>query len=114
MFRSVGPRSCLISLAWLASSSAGADPLFTGLGDLPGGSFFSTAQDVSADGLVVVGFSSSDFSAATAAQAEAFRWTADEGMVGLGDLPGGGNGSEAADVSADGSVIGPDPFPWTV
>jgi len=36
---------------------------------------------------------------------EAFRWTAGGGMVGLGDLPGGGFSSGAFDVSADGSVV---------
>jgi probable HAF family extracellular repeat protein len=36
---------------------------------------------------------------------EAFRWTADEGMVGLGDLLGGRFWSNAGGVSADGSVI---------
>ena len=33
---------------------------FTGLGDLPGGSFNSSARGVSADGSTVVGVSSSD------------------------------------------------------
>lgn len=37
--------------------------------------------------------------------AEAFRWTSDGGMVGLGDLPGGRFDSFAIGVSADGSVI---------
>lgn len=36
---------------------------------------------------------------------EAFRWTADGGMVGLGDLPGGSFSSTASSVSADGSVV---------
>ena len=70
-----------------------------GLGDLPGGSFSSTAFGVSADGSVVVGYSASDRGT------EAFRWTAGEGMVGLGDLPGGGFWSVAYGVSADGSVV---------
>jgi probable HAF family extracellular repeat protein len=70
-----------------------------GLGDFPGGIFFSQANGVSADGSVVVGESSS------AAGFEAFRWTEATGMVGLGDLPGGDFSSEALGVSADGSVI---------
>ncbi len=46
---------------------------------------------------------------------EAFRWTAETGMVGLGDVAGGGFFSDAYDVSADGSVVvgrsaGPNPF----
>jgi probable HAF family extracellular repeat protein len=75
---------------------------FTGLGDLPGGSFDSGATAVSADGSVVVGRSSVDFCCY-----EAFRWTSAGGMVGLGQLDGGGFGfnSFATAVSADGSVV---------
>jgi probable HAF family extracellular repeat protein len=86
-----------------------------GLGDLPGGGFFSSAFGVSADGSVVVGqgYSASGY--------EAFRWTSGEGLVGLGDLPGGGFDSEARGVSADGSVVvgqgysasGYEAFRWT-
>ena len=36
---------------------------------------------------------------------EAFRWTSSGGMVGLGDLPGGGFSSDAFGVSYDGSVV---------
>lgn len=89
---------------------------FQGLGDLPGGSFSSTAVDISADGSVVVGrgLSTNGF--------EAFRWTAAEGLVGLGHLPGGSFiSSSASGVSADGSVIvgqsssanGTQAFRWT-
>ena len=68
-------------------------------------------QDVSGDGLVVVGSTGS----------EAFRWTQDSGIVGLGDLPGGDFESNAMSVSADGSVIvgrgesclGDEAFRWT-
>jgi probable HAF family extracellular repeat protein len=70
-----------------------------GLGDLPGGSFFSTADGVSADGSVVVGKGS------TANGSEAFRWTANGGIVGLGNLPGGARSSAATDVSHDGSIV---------
>ena len=70
-----------------------------GLGDLPGGSFHSAANSVSADGSVVVGFSSSGNGN------EAFIWTAGGGMVGIGDLPGGTFSSNAVDISADGSVV---------
>src|SRR5437899_1899406 len=72
---------------------------FQGLGDLPGGPFFSAARGVSADGKVVVGTSQSSNGY------EAFRWTAATEMIGLGDLSGGGFLSEAAGVSADGGVI---------
>jgi probable HAF family extracellular repeat protein len=66
---------------------------------LPEGIFFSNADDVSADGSVLVGRASS------ASGAEAFRWTSGGGMVGLGDLPGGGFESTAEAVSADGSTV---------
>ena len=70
-----------------------------GLGDLPGGAFSSRAYGVSADGSVVVGQgrNRSNYN-------EAFRWTAQEGMRGLGFLPGHG-ASVARAVSADTSVV---------
>ncbi len=73
---------------------AGVVPSFQGLGG-----FGSVAQAVSADGSVVVGTGASAFGT------EAFRWTADDGMVGLGDLPGGGFFSAASGMSADGSTV---------
>jgi len=72
---------------------------FQGIGDLPGGDFHSGAGDVSGDGSVIVGFSSS------ASGYEAYRWTSETGMVGLGSLPGGGFSGSANGVSADGLVI---------
>ena len=52
---------------------------------------------------------------------EAFRWTSDGGMVGLGDLAGGSFDSEAFGVSDDGSTVvgtsssasGYEAFRWT-
>lgn len=81
---------------------------FTGLGVIPGTEIFgSIANGVSADGSVVVGRStsspSSDFD-----RREAFRWTAQSGMVGLGWLPGANPKtaqSSATGVSADGMVV---------
>ena len=73
---------------------------FQGLGDLPGGIFESNAYGVSADGSVVVGWSSS-----ASGPEEAFRWTSGGGMVGLGDLPGGGFVNAALGVSTDGLVV---------
>lgn len=72
---------------------------FIPLGDLCGGNFFSSASDVSDDGSVVVGTSS------TSIGGEAFRWTSATGMVGLGDILGGRFDSGAAAVSADGNVV---------
>jgi probable HAF family extracellular repeat protein len=62
---------------------ARAKATFTPLGDLPGGAVRSGAYGASPDGSVVVEFSSSSQGS------QAFRWTLAEGMVGLGDLPGG-------------------------
>lgn len=73
---------------------------FQGLGDLSGGDFHSLALQVSDDGVLVVGSS-----IATSGQ-QAFRWTQPEGMVSLGNLPGGGfKQSCAVGVSAEASVI---------
>jgi probable HAF family extracellular repeat protein len=93
---------------------AAAQPSFQGLGDLAGGPLDSSADAVSADGNVVVGFGS------TATGSQAFRWTSAGGMVGLGTLGGFGE-SGAMGVSADGSVVvgysdsvnGTQAFRWT-
>ena len=84
-------------------------------GDLPVGSRNTGATAVSADGTVVVGYRIS-----TSGQ-EAFRWTAADGIQGLGDLAGGAFFSKAMGISADGSVIigesesteGREAFRWT-
>ncbi len=68
---------------------------FQGLGDLSGGSFWSRANGVSADGSTVVGESQSASSGF-----KAFRWTSASGMVGLGL-----SASYARGVSADGSTV---------
>jgi uncharacterized membrane protein len=68
------------------------------VGDLPGGRIYSIAQEISADGSVIFGVSSS------AIGAEPFRWTQEEGMVGLGLLPGHTIATVNA-ISADGSVL---------
>ena len=72
------------------------------LGALPGG-VSSSAFGLSSDGSTIVGFS----------QNEAFRWTAADGMLGLGSL----GGSTARGVSASGEVVvgatGQGPFRWT-
>ena len=66
--------------------------------DLDGG-LYSYAEAVSADGAVIVGDGESS------PGRQAFRWTGEGGMVGLGDLPGGDFRSFARDVSADGSIV---------
>jgi probable HAF family extracellular repeat protein len=108
---------CRLSQGWQGfrwTSSSG----MVGLGDLPGGKTFCRAYDVSADGSVVIGGSSSTSSGD---DYEAFRWTADGGMVGLGDLKTGKFNSYGQGVSADGTVVvgtsasasGPEAFRWT-
>lgn len=95
-------RSLTVAVAAAAfmAQTATAEPVFQGLGTLPGsGSFMSRANAVSADGTTVVGASQS------VAGIEAFRWTFEGGMVGLGVLSGGDFYSEAYDVSANGAVI---------
>jgi len=61
-----------------------------------GGGLSSVAHDVSADGSVVVG---------GVGGLGGFRWTAESGMVGLGELPVVGFHGIATGVSADGSVV---------
>jgi probable HAF family extracellular repeat protein len=86
-----------------------------GLGDLPGGYYSSSAKDVSADGQVIVGLSSSIYGT------EAFCWTESNGIVGIGDFPGGSYDSEAEAISANGNIVvgfgvgtlGREAFRWT-
>ena len=79
--------SASADLAPVKKPSAGrAAAAWSGLGDLSGGDFESSADAVSADGSVVVGYGTRGTSASSR---EAFRWTSDGGMVGLGYLPGG-------------------------
>ena len=109
---------CTVALGAAALTLMGATAeaaSFSGLGDLPGGRFFSAANAVSADGSVVVGVSHANTIHNSSGRNEAFRWTEDGGMVGLGGLdfvlnqdgqefffPGR---SRASGVSADGSVV---------
>ena len=90
-----------------STSPAFAEAMFIGLGHLPGQSS-SSASGVSADGSVVVGANGYP------PRDEAFRWTSDGGMVGLGFLPGAGSFSRAEGVSADGSVVVGFDFPGSV
>jgi uncharacterized membrane protein len=71
-----------------------------GLGDLPGGLFTSSAWGISPDGELVVGVGRP-----AAGNDEAFLWTADRGMIGLGLLPGLTD-SWAFGVSDNGVVVG--------
>lgn len=93
--------SCAFATLPAAFGAAARNADFTPLGYLPGSLYpASNATAVSADGCVVVGASS-----APSAELEAFRWSEAGAMVGLGELPGGTDGSSAFGVSADGAVI---------
>jgi probable HAF family extracellular repeat protein len=81
-----------------------AETGMVGLGFLPG-AIHSISRRVSGDGSVVVGVNSFPPPEPFITRSEAFRWTQSEGMVSLGDLPGGRTASIAYDVSADGAVI---------
>src|SRR5687767_12119563 len=95
-------RSCAICLvaflAATASGAAAAPPSIRGIGDLPGSSYRSDVNGISADGSVVVGASkpNGDF--------EAIRWTQAGGIQALGKLRGDTQ-SGAVAASGDGSVI---------
>lgn len=87
----------------LSVPAAGTNqPIFLGLGDLPGGGFVSGASALSRDGKVVAGASNS---AAAKGGSEAFRWTCESGMVGIGDLPGAQFESRAYGVSGNGDIV---------
>jgi probable HAF family extracellular repeat protein len=87
---------------WTAASG------MVGLGKLPGSSR-SEAEAVSSDGSVVVGHSNmgwtkSHLNSEAYSSCEAFRWTAAEGMVGLGHLPARKITYPMA-ISCDGSIV---------
>lgn len=98
-------------LCLIGGSSAHAEA-FAGLGSL-GGAGISVSSVVSADGSTVAGVSSA------AGGLEAFRWTLDDGITGLGDL--GSGYSTPVTISANGSVVGvmvisggiPGAYRWT-
>ena len=85
--------SCLLGLPAIAAASA----FFVGVGSLPGGQHSSDAFDTSGDGSVVIGTSSSTEGT------QAYRWTASDGIVGLGFLSGPSSVGRGA--SGDGSVL---------
>ncbi len=100
MGRLLGAFRLAVLASFLTTAHASADAMFMGLGDLPGGGFFSIPRAVSADGAVVVGVSGSSDSDGN----EAFRWTESAGIVGLGDLIGGAADSLLVRSTADGSL----------
>ena len=109
--------SVIRAFRWTASTGMAS------IGDLPGGSQVSVAYDVSADGSVIAGHSSSALSYSHhPVYNEPFRWTASGGMSGLGYIPGtNGQYGSAHGVSGNGQVVvgsstgnnGAHPFRWT-
>jgi hypothetical protein len=91
-------RLLIFALVVSANTAHAEQAFFMGLGDLPGGEFWSTPADISGDGSVVVGLSKS--SSYSIGNDEVFRWTHDTGIVGLG-LPTG----LGLRISTDGSTI---------
>jgi uncharacterized membrane protein/alpha-tubulin suppressor-like RCC1 family protein len=90
----------LFMLSIAGPALAAGPSRFVGVSDLEGGAFSSMAQAISGNGLVAVGVSD----ASTANPDEAFRWTSEAGIAGLGSgagLPISG----AHGVDADGDVI---------
>jgi probable HAF family extracellular repeat protein len=99
---SAGPSATTCAVAILLASCGGAfaDVSFTPLGDLPGGSFFSTATAISSDGSVIVGYSAT----ASSAMPTPFRWTRESGMIPLGLIPDPVAYGFANGLSRDGRV----------
>ncbi len=101
----------LVQSVCALTGGVSGQPSFQGLGDLDGGAVTSTARGVSADGSVVVGYSSSQ------GGRQAFQWTVEGGLSGLGFYPGVPE-SAALGVSGDGALIvgstgSQNPFRWT-
>ena len=67
--------------------------------------FGGVAYAASADGLVIVGQGLHNNPSVGPNPFEAFRWTTQQGMVGLGDLPGGVISSGALACSLDGAFV---------
>lgn len=74
---------------FLAGTVQASVALSTPLGDIPEGNLASYAYDVSADGSIVSGTSYTENGS------EGFRWTREEGMVGLRDIQEGAINSQA-------------------
>jgi len=88
-----------IVLAGFAAGQAAGQPSFQGIGFLNHSVEGSLANKISKNGNVVVGESF------IATGSRAIAWTAADGLMNLGVLPGGTADSVAYGVSADGSVI---------
>ncbi len=91
------------------------------IGDVVGGGFDGQPNAVSGNGLVIVGEAEGPGSEESGSVSFAYRWTSSDGVVNLGDLPGGDDHSQASAVSQSGSVVvgssqsssGLEAFRWT-
>lgn len=93
-------RSILVGGVLLAGSAQAAwQGSLIGLGDLAGGSNYSEAYSVSAEGAVVVGYS------LAASGGAGFRWTEAGGITSTGDLFGGTISAINRAVSGNGQVV---------
>ena len=108
-------RTAVLALwsALAVTPAAPAEPMFQGLGHFADGTY-SAAHGVSPDGKVVLGIGKHSGSV----YREAFRWTAADGIQGLGYISGPSTSENTAfAASADGSLIvgrdGGQGFTWT-
>lgn len=110
--RMIAVIGCL-PIVFLVPSAAGQT--FQGLGHLPGREVLSSANGMTSDGLLLVGYAES------ATESEAWMWRASTGLLGLGDLPGGAFRGWADGIARDGTAIvgtsesdlGLEVFRWT-
>jgi uncharacterized membrane protein len=98
--------ACIGLPVLVAPSIALAEPIFEGLGDLPGGFYDSRASAISEDGVAVAGMSWSEAPDWDNGPLgfEAIRWDEDTGIQRLGGLPERPD-SQALDVTASGAVV---------
>lgn len=92
-------RSAILGLMVAGASSSFGVATLVAVGTLSGGTNTATLAGLSSDGSTAYGYSSS------ANGTEAFRWRMSTGIIGLGDLAGGGFASFATGSNTDGSVI---------
>jgi probable HAF family extracellular repeat protein len=96
-------RTAVLALV-VAGTSADALPLFTGIGDVPGGAFESYAYAVSRDGTTVVGSGQADVTGFYS-ELVPIRWTAGGGIEMLFAPAPSESFPFAADVSNGGEVV---------
>lgn len=112
----VSDNSTVVGLSYGSAWKAFSWSLETDIVDLGAGSF-SLAYAISSDGSVIAG----RYRSLTVNGYEAFRWSQNSGIVGMGFLPGDESSSAAWGVSGDGNTIvgnsgvssGKQAFRWT-